>query len=168
VHDPREQSERRRNPHDHSRVDLDAGLREHTERGGRENDPERVAQPDDRDVRDQRRPDPDTGKRADQDRRHQAEIDVPADEMRHAGGPQQDRGVEDVSANDTARAQLVEQDQDEADEGTGADRCQPEHEPERQADQHGSDLADPALKQGGLAFLGDQAGPEERAIQDRG
>ena len=39
-----------------------------------------------------------------QDVRHQPEVDVAADPVREAGGPQQDRGVEDVGADDAVRA----------------------------------------------------------------
>ena len=52
----------------------------------------------------QRGADPHAGDRADEDRPHQAEVDVAAGAVGDAGGPQQHRGVEDVGADDARAA----------------------------------------------------------------
>ena len=72
------------------------------------------------------------GQRADEDVGHQAEVDVADEQVREAGDPQQQRGVEDVGADDAVRREAEDHDQREADRARPADRGHAEHEAEHE------------------------------------
>src|SRR4029077_5254804 len=72
--------------------------------------------------------DDDARDRAEQDVAGEDEVDVAADPVGYAGRPEQDRGVEDIGADDLLRRQAVDGDQEDRDHRAGAGRGDPDHE----------------------------------------
>ena len=81
--------------------------------------------------------------RAEEDVAGEDEVDVAADPVGDAGGPEQDRGVEDVGADDLLRRQAVDGDQQDRDHRAGAGRGDPDHEAGGGADHDRGDLVAP-------------------------
>ena len=93
------------------------------------------------------------------------EVDVAADAVREAGGPQQDRGVEDVGADDAVRREAEEEDQREADQRAGADRGEPEHEAEHERRCATAATFVRAVERDRVALARDGARHEQRAAR---
>ncbi len=68
------------------------------------------------------------------------QVDVAADQVRDRGDPQQQRGVEDVGADDAQRRQPEDEDQRDGDQRAGAGRGEAEHEADGDPDQDRGDL----------------------------
>ncbi len=111
-----QQSEAERHDGEHADRHVEARLREQREAGGDQDDRERGPQRVGGQPGAEAGAEPDAGDRAEQDRASQREVDVARDEVGDRGGPQQDRGVEDVGADDAPRLQPVEEDQRQPDE----------------------------------------------------
>ena len=83
------------------------------------------------------------GDRAEEDVAGEDEVDVAADPVGDAGRPEQDRGVEDVGADDLLRREPVDGDQQDRDHGARAGRGDPDHEAGGGADHDRGDLVTP-------------------------
>ena len=97
---------------------------------------------------------------AEQDVAGEDEVDVAADPVGDAGGPEQDRGVEDVGADHLLRRQAVDGDQQDRDHGAGAGRGDPDHEAGGGADHDRRDFV-AALDLEAVALV-DQAAEDQR------
>ena len=166
MHEPGQHADGQRRADDDADGNVDAGLGEDAERRAEQHAAQGGAQAGGRDAREQMGADPDAGQRADEDVGHQREVDVAADPVRDAGDPQQDRGVEDVGADDPVRGQAEDEDQREPDQRAAAHRGGAEHEAEDEADRDGEDLRR-AREVHAVALARDELGHQQRTREDR-
>jgi hypothetical protein len=112
--------------------------------------------------------DQDARDRTDQDVAGEAEIDVPGHPVGDARRPEQDRGMEDVRADDPLRRQPEDGDQDDRDQRPRPGRGHADHEPGRDPGcDRGNDVAPVEMEREALLdHVGDEDRPQGRRDAD--
>src|SRR5215211_1686390 len=164
----------REEAHDHERGDAERRdehgwrhvlLDDEGDRGGDHHHPQGIAQEPGRHLDRELAADQYAGDRADEDIGGEPEVDVAADPVGSAGGPEQDGRVDYVGPDDALRGESEYGDQDDRDQRAAPGGGQADHEAGRRArDDRRDDM--PAVQMQGVA-LGDH-GAQEKGPDDGG